>query len=97
MRVKDVWKQRISPSVSELIDLDKFADEYLKRINSNKSKMPEGFAIKTARRAMREMLIKKGIPSHEAVHLLHSCGMAVYPRMYAGCGCHKDASVKGGL
>lgn len=85
-----MWQDRISHEVKNLIDLDKFAEEYLRRINKNKQEMPENFAIKLARRGMREMLIKKGLLSHQAVHLLHSCGMEIYPRMYVGCGCHAE-------
>lgn len=84
------WQSKISDEVKGLINLEAFAKNYLAKITNNiKKGDPHNFAIRRAQSDLRKVLIEYQVKTHDIVHLLHFCGLAVYPGMYAGCGCHE--------
>ena len=85
------WQAVISDEIKSTINLDAFAKNYLAKIKNNqKNGEPEHFAIRHASADLRKLLEEYKIKTAEIVHLLHFCGMAIYPRMYNKCGCHEQ-------
>lgn len=92
----EFWKDIINSEIKATIDLDAFAVNYLAKIKNNiAAGNPENFAIKKAMQDLRMVLIGYGFKVHDIVHLLHFCGMAIYPKMYNGCGCHEKQQKTG--
>lgn len=89
------WKDKIGVEVAAKINLDNFAVNYLAKINNNlKAGSPQNYAIRKAQADLRISLSDYGFKVHDIVHLLHFCGMAIYPKMYNGCGCHEPENNK---
>lgn len=86
----DNWQDKISAEVKSLINLDAFAKNYLAKIHNNmKSGEPENYAVRHAKNDLTIILKDYGIKSHDIAHLLHFCGLDIYPKMYSRCGCHE--------
>ena len=83
------WKDNINEETKAAVNLDGVEKRYLSQLNKNlASGFPEGVALRKTKKEMILLLDKYGIPNCEIIHLLHFCIMAIYPRAYAGCGCH---------
>lgn len=88
------WKVLIGNDVKQLINIDAFAKNYLSKINNNlKLGKCERESVALAKADLRKILIEYGIKAHDIAHLIHFCGMAIYPQMYKGCGCHDHLKV----
>lgn len=86
----DNWRDKISAEIKATINLDSFAKNYLAKINNNlKSGEPLNYAVRHAQSDLRVVLADYGLKMHDIAHLLHFCGMAIFPAMYSGCGCHE--------
>lgn len=84
------WQDVIGKDVKFAIDIDLFASNYLHRIKRNiQAGEPLNYAVRHAKNDLVAILSKRGIKAHDIIHLLHFCGMAIFPAMYAGCGCHE--------
>ncbi len=89
-RVVENWKDVICAEVRALVNLDAFAENYFSRIKNNIAHgEPVNYAVRHAKNDLRAILVDRGVKMHDIAHLLHFCGLAIYPAMYAGCGCHE--------
>ncbi len=88
-----IWQDSITPDVKALVDIDKVAQEFARRIRKNREEhmLPENMANIQARRDMAAMLVKKGVKPCDAAHLLHKCEVTPY----SGCSCCEYRKIGG--
>lgn len=83
------WQSKISLEIQNKIDLNKLEKKYYYLIQYYfKKGFPERLSLIKAKKEMIVYLNKYDIKNSDIIYILHFCGIAIYPKIYKGCGCH---------
>lgn len=72
----DSWKDNLDTSTLDLVTIENVGPAYSQKVQKARNKgLPANFAVRTARKEMIAALTDKGVPTHDAVYILHKLGI----------------------